>query len=518
MLDTLNFSSIDRAKMPATEANPKLKNPSKKENLFAKLLDEKSETQSVPAENTDFSLLAILGMQINSLQQTGSEQRGATSEIQSAKTLELPTLKMNDSAMNLVKAYTEGDVDIFAAKDDEMIARLAKLAEAMQQQAQTETENLIPAELITRGKETAEINKNQPLISNGAQGQMRIDPKVYASLMEKANGFVEQLKGLASNAGLSEILPQELVAKFDKVAEAMNLNSAEKKLFGQAIAFAFMGAVNEQDGIQRLVGLLDASEISGAFKKGKLYSNGPLVVNAKEVSQNESHKSSTDLKARDNIAKLSFIGKSQETREALKDPNSDISTNNSEIVDFSKVLKNEAGKLQAKGEQLDLGQQSTKVSEHRIDSKNIVEELGSKLNFSANNKGGEMKIKLHPDNLGELLVQVKTNSNNNVEVKIVTSTPEAKTLLESSLSQLRDTLGSQNLNLTKVNIESNLGNLSKDASQFAFNSTAHHDQGKHEFSKSESSFFEKQFGTNVLDGKSTIPTATRYGNRYNYVA
>jgi hypothetical protein len=65
--------------------------------------------------------------------------------------------------------------------------------------------------------------------------------------------------------------------------------------------------------------------------------------------------------------------------------------------------------------------------------------------------GGEMRIRLNPDHLGELHVKVSTDGQR-VGLSIQASDPAAKQVLEESLGYLRDSLASQSLTLGKVDV------------------------------------------------------------------
>jgi len=68
------------------------------------------------------------------------------------------------------------------------------------------------------------------------------------------------------------------------------------------------------------------------------------------------------------------------------------------------------------------------------------------------NGGGEMRIRLHPDSLGELRLRVSTRGNE-VGLQIEASNDKAKKVLEESLSSLKDSLASRSLTLGQVAIK-----------------------------------------------------------------
>jgi flagellar hook-length control protein FliK len=90
--------------------------------------------------------------------------------------------------------------------------------------------------------------------------------------------------------------------------------------------------------------------------------------------------------------------------------------------------------------------------------------------------GGEMKIRLKPDHLGELSVRVMTHGNH-VGLQIQASDDKAKKILEESISHLKESLSAQNLTLGQLDVTvapqiqnsngSDLGNSSNHSQNFS---------------------------------------------------
>jgi flagellar hook-length control protein FliK len=72
--------------------------------------------------------------------------------------------------------------------------------------------------------------------------------------------------------------------------------------------------------------------------------------------------------------------------------------------------------------------------------------------------GGEMKVKLRPDGLGEISMRVQVE-NGKVSVHMVTESDEAKKLMERSLGDLKAGLAQNNLHVDAIKIDTatNLG-------------------------------------------------------------
>ncbi|OQW50226.1 MAG: hypothetical protein A4S09_00075 [Proteobacteria bacterium SG_bin7] len=72
--------------------------------------------------------------------------------------------------------------------------------------------------------------------------------------------------------------------------------------------------------------------------------------------------------------------------------------------------------------------------------------------FMVRNGGGEVKIKLNPENLGEVSMKMSVDGDK-VQLALDTSTHEAKKLIESSINELRATLSANKLSLENVKVD-----------------------------------------------------------------
>lgn len=81
-----------------------------------------------------------------------------------------------------------------------------------------------------------------------------------------------------------------------------------------------------------------------------------------------------------------------------------------------------------------------------------VKEIISQAQFLAKKGGGEMKVKLNPEGMGELNLKVKI-VNGQVNVEMVTSSDSAKKILEKGLGELKESLASHQLHLDSIKID-----------------------------------------------------------------
>ena len=85
-------------------------------------------------------------------------------------------------------------------------------------------------------------------------------------------------------------------------------------------------------------------------------------------------------------------------------------------------------------------------------SSDSVNQLSSTVNLmSKAQQDGEIKIRLRPDHLGELVLSVKTQGNQ-VSIQIKAHGSEAKRIIEESLGSLKDNFAKQNLTLSQIDV------------------------------------------------------------------
>ena len=86
------------------------------------------------------------------------------------------------------------------------------------------------------------------------------------------------------------------------------------------------------------------------------------------------------------------------------------------------------------------------------DVQSNVKEIITQARFLADKGGGEMKVSLNPEGLGELSLKVKM-VNGQVNVEMITASDEAKKVLERGLGELKESLAVHKLHLDSVKIE-----------------------------------------------------------------
>jgi flagellar hook-length control protein FliK len=99
------------------------------------------------------------------------------------------------------------------------------------------------------------------------------------------------------------------------------------------------------------------------------------------------------------------------------------------------------------------------VLQSNVPSKNNINEVIQQAQFLARKGGGEMKIQLQPEGLGQVSMHVRVDSGQ-VSIQMLTQNNDAKKMLEHSLSDLKSNLMSHQLELGAIKVD-----LAKDSAR-----------------------------------------------------
>jgi flagellar hook-length control protein FliK len=118
------------------------------------------------------------------------------------------------------------------------------------------------------------------------------------------------------------------------------------------------------------------------------------------------------------------------------------------------------------------------MAQDRIASASLAGISSNIRNFAAQGQGGEIRVKLHPENLGELHLRVVTDGKQ-VGIQIQASDEKAKKILEESLSDLKDSLSKHQLSLGTVDfaVGNTQGTFSSDMGNDARQNQTHNPFG-----------------------------------------
>src|SRR5690606_323568 len=85
---------------------------------------------------------------------------------------------------------------------------------------------------------------------------------------------------------------------------------------------------------------------------------------------------------------------------------------------------------------------------------NVVSQVNLSAGRLAEQGGGEMKLTLHPEHLGEIQLKVSVKGEQ-VEVQMVADKPQVKQLLEQHLGDLKLHLSQHNLSMDRIDVSLN---------------------------------------------------------------
>ncbi len=131
-------------------------------------------------------------------------------------------------------------------------------------------------------------------------------------------------------------------------------------------------------------------------------------------------------------------------------------------------------------------------------TKQTVENIGKSIDatFKMQNHDAEIHLKLHPENLGEIVLDVKSE-NGILSTSIKVSSSEVKNALESNLLVLQDALSSRGIEMKKIEIFENEFNNQKNNSQE--NQFQDQSQQDEHFDEKRQEKFIRYFGYNTIE-------------------
>lgn len=167
------------------------------------------------------------------------------------------------------------------------------------------------------------------------------------------------------------------------------------------------------------------------------------------AKDNKSFLESKNQNSEEGLNTLNLLSKEDSLKD-LKRKGSSDSESTKNLSHFDETLLKNTGEMKQSQPALQMTSNVVPGSmmRDRLSSES-VEQFSNQIHSFAPQGGGEMKIRLNPENLGELMIHVSTQ-NGNVGLKVQASRGEAKKVLEESVSSLKEALGQQNLILNKV--------------------------------------------------------------------
>lgn len=317
------------------------------------------------------------------------------------------------------------DVDNEKVKDKEVKRKDKKDDKKVKDSNETGTEN-VNGLIEQKLKDVEEIQDLESLLDTETQDiELNLED---VNLQDKIN------KGLGES--IDEVGPQSVET------EKMTLDEFEKLESKLDSLAEMLGRTNEDDelSINREV------ENEGSTKEdNSLFDeNKDNVADFMENSDVENK----DVKSKDGKFKITDLREKSTFNNNFELNEMDVKSENIEIPKFditgnSNVIMSKADKLQ---EQIDVLKQITeKVDVHLLEDKS------------------EMLIKLKPDNLGKVTMQVSIE-NGNISAKFLAESEKVKEILESNMQELKDQLAKQGMVVQDLNVS--VGNDDRERQMF----------------------------------------------------
>ncbi len=143
-----------------------------------------------------------------------------------------------------------------------------------------------------------------------------------------------------------------------------------------------------------------------------------------------------------------------------------------------------------------------------------IQQIMNQAQYLVKKGGGEMKVKLSPEGLGDMHLKIMVE-NGKVNVQMSTETSEAKKLVESSMSDLKNSLSAHRLSVENVKIDV-VNSTSTDVATRQ-DSNNLNSQGQFQGHKDTRQFwnqFQEQFGSrNQRDAFFEVPNIKGYGQK-----
>lgn len=242
-------------------------------------------------------------------------------------------------------------------------------------------------------------------------------------------------EGLSEN--IDEVGPQSVETEKKTLDEFEKLKSKLDSLAEK------LGRTNEDDDKSDIK--LDVEEDGSTGEDYTLFQgNEDSIANFTESGDIENK----DVKTKDSKFKITDLREKNTFNNNFDINEMDVKTENTEIPKFdvsgnSDVIMSKADRLQ---EQIDVLKQITeKVDVHLLEDKS------------------EMLIKLKPDNLGKVTMQISVE-NGNISAKFLAESEKVKEILESNMQELKDQLAKQGMVVQDLNVS--VGNDNRERQMF----------------------------------------------------
>lgn len=152
-------------------------------------------------------------------------------------------------------------------------------------------------------------------------------------------------------------------------------------------------------------------------------------------------------------------------KELIKEEKNDVPTNENEVELNTQFVLSNKNEISIAVDELDMLDKS-----EAIDKKDIINQIVEKVKFDFQNPKNEVKIKLKPDVLGEMVMKIEVEKGV-VTAKIVVDNHKTKEIIEGNLIQLKEEIKNTGLEIKTFEVfVKNDGNMDKhNLNYFNFN-------------------------------------------------
>lgn len=475
---------MPNAALPASGKNSKT-SPGKKAGAFGAILDSATEAGGEPGKgqakntvNDNLAFLALNGIVLAALPVNTQDQVNCVQET------ELPAVIAPVNSGEMTNAGQTAAVNAFTDIGGNESKRTNEMASGLVQnlpipasaEAQTIAQGLPIINVVKSAQQASPSAPEVPVVSQSVQPEMAGNAATVSSEQAAVlNELLRADKGQAGNSNGDELTV--LAAKANPVAAqtirtaTSEPNPVKKNQDTKKSSANEPAALLQDDGLQNMAAAVTAKEAATPGKDE--HQDKPADAKQAELP--------VDLLADDSPADFGKVD-SVVNRQAT-------------VVDHIQPVS------LAKPVEAASGQRDSGVSQ---DPHNIAGQIVEQARMINRVNNSEMVVKLKPEHLGELTLKV-TVENGAVSASFHSNNQEVRTVIEASLTQLRQELSNQGLKVDNVGVYAGLNQFfSNDQQQ----QTAQQQQIKFKNRRQEESFID------AIEAAAVLPTTSDAGVDY----
>lgn len=244
------------------------------------------------------------------------------------------------------------------------------------------------------------------------------------------------------NTGLGENIDE--VGPQSVETEKITLNEYEKLESKLDSLSEKLGRTTEDNDSKLKTDDVTEEETSETEEESDVFASNNTEVNYEEVKNVDDK----NVKSKDNKVKITDFREKKTFNDEFKMTEMDVKNESTEIPKFditgtNNIIMSKAEKLQ---EQID-----------------VLKQIAEKVDVNILEDKSEMLIKLKPDNLGKVTMQISVE-NGNISAKFLAESQKVKEILESNMQELKDQLTKQGMAVQDLSVS--VGNDNRERQMF----------------------------------------------------